>query len=944
MLRNIIRLTAPSTHPARRVDIAAIITGAVVVPVVPAAVASLTATAGTARIDLAWAAVTGAVSYDVETGAAATGPFTALSSAGETSYADLSASSAAITYYRVRARNAVGAGAYSPVASATAVAAVVAVAGAVTLAAVPTNLRSLPGWDTATNAGTDNLQWDGVPGATSYKIYLGDLLVATMTGASGNPPLTTYRNLTPRQYGLLYTVTAVTTQGESILSTNSLCNLAFSPGSPPSWVNLTAIPAQVKFVLAEPQWNAGGPRVLVRWGGGGSSGSPFNVYRDGILVATGLSACLYIDSAITAGQAHSYAVTAVNYFASPMLEGPMSSPSAATAPTGPPALSATPIPITRTVSRDDGVFVFFNHVAGAKDYICYKDNAAVAPEVALKNGKAAGEYRYTPQHPEDTPAEPNEMCIQMNDLDTVNPTTLRLAAVDKLARFQKQDGMMTGMGAIAGGPAVPNMNNDGVAQVNGPLAVDGFIKNGQGDPSNVPNIVALSAPFAVSCSPFVFLGTDGHGGQPFFDRFRTGINEPIVAAPVGADLASYASQDPLLVIGNRDLQRYLTPNWSFTNYGVDNANTKVFFMPHLMTTVYDGGGPGGPFAFGRPTAANWGLHIANTSLTLQPRENDPASPNFGQNKYFSIAGGKTLHMTMEVDAHVNGRRFVLMMLKGRGQTLYTGAPTKMHPEVMTPDNRATTDANLFAVDINSDYINLIVFQSNGSTTSRPYDPVDVQQIVDFGDAQQLARTRYPNPYLNGTSRDLDKMHRFHLYISHTQFRVVEEAPDPSQSLVFERNFPAGYVLPWDEMEPVFVHEVYHTGIDSLNGDEYTYSAAPGGPDNRHWIVNSPYRDERHWDNMGARVLDAFPVEPLGMQIDRTSIAAGTTVTVNVTIPPGNFPAGLFTLPGTTGSTVTSTTFVDGTHAAVTVHAGTAGTMAFRYEGPYIQRSLLLPVV
>ena len=301
-------------------------------------------------------------------------------------------------------------------------------------------------------------------------------------------------------------------------------------------------------------------------------------------------------------------------------------------------------------------------------------------------------------------------------------------------------------------------------------------------------------------------------------------------------------------------------------------------------------------------------------------------------------------MTMEVDAHTNGRRFLLMMLKGRGQTLYTGAPTKMHDEIMIPTNRATTDANLFAVVIDKNGISMVVQQANGSTTSRPYDRVDVSQTVGFLDGLSAARSFFNNPRANGTTRDLDKMHRFDLYISHTQFRIVEQGPDPTYSIAFERTFPAGYVLPWDEIEVVFVHEVYHTQIDSLDGEEYTSFGAPGGPDNRHWINNSPYRDERHWDNMGARVLDAFPVEPLGMRVDRTSVPAGATVTLNITLPLGNIQAGNFTLPGTTGSTITNTVFVDGTHAAVTIHAGTAGPMVIRYESPAIERSLLLPVV
>ena len=942
MPRNITRITAPSTHPARRTDIAAAIAVAVATPVVPVAVASLTATTGAGRVTLTWSAAAGAVSYDVESGAASTGAFTSLSSAGGTNFADLSASTAAITYYRVRARNAVGAGPYSPVASATATAVAAAGAGSTALIPVPTNLRRLPVWDTANSRGADALSWDGVPGATGYKVYNGDYLVATVTGIGGNPPATSVTPpSSPRTEGLALVVTAVTAQGESIAGTACFPWSAFPPGQPPGWSNPTTAPAVVNFVLAEAEWNAGQPRILVRWGGNNSGGSPFNVYRDGALIAAGLAQTLYLDSAVVPGLSYAYTVCSRNEYASPVLLSPQSAASSATALSGPPALSGTPITITRTLSRDDAVFVFFNGVSGAKDYICYKDNAGVTPNVALKNGKAAGEWRHTTGSFSSPFTEPLEVCIQMNDLDPVNPTTLRLAAVDKLSRYQRQDGMMAmGMGAVPGGPGTPNMNNDSIAQVNGPVAVDGFIKNGQGDPSNVSNIVALSAPFTVSCTPLALTGTDGHGGAAFLDKFRVGDNEPIVQVSLDPLIARNATISPATLLNNPQTRSFKTPKWHFTNYACDNTTTKIFFMPHFMSVTADGDGPGAPFDFGTPTLTN-GMHFSNASLTMQPLEIDPASANFGQDKYFSIAGGKTLHVTMEIDAHFNGRRFVLIALKGRGQSLYNAAPTKMRDDNLSNTNRATTDAGLLAWAIGGSH-GIVYLKSNGSTTSRPYDRLDLAAGLGFLDTLTNIRATGSNPSTNGTTRDLDKMHRFHLYVSHTQLRVVEETPDGLYSVVMTRPIPGG--LQWDEVEPFFVHEVYHTGIDALNGEEYQYSGTPGGPDNRHWVTNRPYTDERHWDNMGAEVLDAFPVEPLELLLDHTSIPANTVTTVLATFAPGTL-IGSGSGWGNSGlQPPMAVTILDDTHAQLVITAGAAGLMAVGFSNAFYVRSVRLPIV
>lgn len=932
------------THSApRRVDVASYITSHVPLVTVPGATVGLGAMAGASRVTLNWTATTGAASYDVEAAAANAGPFTALGTAVGNTYVDITASTSAPTYYRVRARNSAGTGAYTAIVAATANAVVTPAANA--LIPVPTNLRRRRLWDVAASKGTDILDWNPAAGALTYIVLEYDLEVGRVTGVNGQPPATTFTVPTSFAAGLTFTVCAVTAQGQSIASNICAPSYPFPPGSPPSWASKVAPPA-VQSLLALPQWNGAIPTVLLRWGGNGSGGPSFKIYRNGGLFASGLTACSYVDNTVAPGTAYTYSVTSTNELHEPPLESVQSSVATVTTLTGPPALSATAIPISRTVSRDDSVFVIFNRWPGALDYVCYKHVDGVAPEVSMRNGKAAGEWRGTPNGYVPTAPEPIEICIQMNDLDTVNPTMLRVAALDKLMRYQTQDGMMTmpaaGMsGPVPGGPSTPNMNNDLVAQMNGPLAVDGFVKNGQGDPSNVPNITALSAPFSVSCTPFSLTGTDGHGGTAFLDRFRPGGNEPIVQVPIEANIGQYATDDPSVLINNRKVQRFQTVNWNFTNYTLDNGMTKLFFMPHFMSVVYDGGGSGTPFNRGRATADNYGLHIANGSMTMQPRAAD------GSNWFGDITGGKVLHVTMEVDAHVNTRRFLLITLKGRNQQLFNAAPTKMHDEDLRPENRATSDANFFAWIIggNNDFT---IFQNNGSTTGRPYDHLHPATPIDYGDSQAIARGALygAQPRTNGTARELDKMHRFHLYVSHTRMRIVEETPEGPFSVVFDRPYGNGITLPFDQIEPVFVHEVYHTGIDALDGEMYGGGSFPGGPENMHWVNNRPYADERHWDNMGAEVLDAFPLEPLDLQLSTVAIPANATTTIHATFAPGSLQLAstYFSLAGaTTGSSIAGFTATSATTADVVVHAGAAGTVGLVLNNDWYSRSILVTI-
>ena len=102
---------------------------------------------------------------------------------------------------------------------------------------------------------------------------------------------------------------------------------------------------------------------------------------------------------------------------------------------------------------------------------------------------------------------------------------------------------------------------------------------------------------------------------------------------------------------------------------------------------------------------------------------------------------------------------------------------------------------------------------------------------------------------NGTMADLDKRHKFDLYLSKNRAVIMEQG-----IVVKDAVFPAGVTLPFDQCQVYFVHQLYHTSNDR-------YESVDVGPAASYWYNHRPWADERHWDNMGQEVLGAFPAFP-----------------------------------------------------------------------------------
>ncbi len=618
----------------------------------------------------------------------------------------------------------------------------------------PINLTVTGIWE---GAPTDTLAWSAVPGAASYNVYqYGTLIAGSLSANSFAVPASDWVN------AMTYTVTAVDATGmKSLPSAVASAQGASDPSAPPSWT--PAAPAVPTFLSATPEWNAGRPRVHLAWHGADTD-STYTVYRDGLPILSGLWGLNAYDVTVLPGGTHSYAVSASNVVWTRTVESAACASVTATV-TAAPAASSKTVQITGVTPDDDSAVVSFDAVPGAVDYRTY--DAANPNNVKYSGGS---------------------LSIEMNGLNPAG-ATLVVEAVDKLGPFQTMDGM-AGPGA---------MQMDGMHEA----------INGQGDPSNIPNVLATSAPVPVTLTPHV-----QDGAQAFFDTFRS--EPPLTAQALPALQPGTFYGDP------ENFASFTNANWTVRDYGGDLKDTKIFFMGnHFMDTVYDGGTPG----------TNNPLHNSNASLVMMP------------NATADISGGKVLHVTFEVDPHMDSRRWCDVFVGLAGDTLVD--PGKFAD---FPGRRPTVSGKLFRWEIQSLVHTLSVFpgvqpdaQSDIVTLTHQENGIG----PDNFDLCARSGPWCPVPF-NGTSGDLDKRHKFDLYLSQTRAVIMEQG-----QVVKDAEFPAGVTLPFDHCQVYFVHQVYHTANDRPELLDYD-------PADCYWVNNRPYADERHWDNLGFSVVDAFP--------------------------------------------------------------------------------------
>lgn len=626
--------------------------------------------------------------------------------------------------------------------------------------AAPTNVTVHGVW--LQGISTDILTWDAVPGAVSYNVYYTtnyDQILSGVLGTTCSVPANPWH--TGR-----YTITAIAVNGqESIPSApvNSLgaMNPATPPNKPVSYPN-----GAPKIVYSQVQWNLGLPKVQVSWQAR-SGADYFKIYRDSKLIATGITPLTFLDIKVNPGETHIYAVSEVSIgWPSVVQETTRTKSSPVAIPLAQLLITTSPtVQITDIVPNDDGAKIFFTAVPGAVDYRAYKVS-----------------------HPGTVKYSAGGLSIEMNGLDPVAGDDILVEAVDKLGPFQTLDGMFS----------------PGMLQLDGSLIT---AINGQGDPSNVPNLIAVSNVIHPVPVPFSL-----SGDQVFLDNFRN--EQPLVDTP-------YAQIDPVITGGPNSTKKVTegqNDKWIMRTYDAQPGKSHLFFMgSHFMDTLYD-------YA-----------HVLRAKTAVTPKSNPVIAP------------GQVLHITYEVDPHLSFRRLVGVII----------ARADDHLVFPTFSGGPTSSGFCFDWQVHPGYHEAFVYNN--------FHTFDVGRDANLTNPAQPSRwVATNNTYsggLNGNLDSLDYRHKFDLYISTTRYAAFEEGRLVRQADLTKIVNPTTLLtedqtLSWMNQTPLtvnFYHYMYHSDAD--HGDLMSGVILPYP---FYWLNYRPYGDERHWDNMGFEVLNSFP--------------------------------------------------------------------------------------
>ncbi len=626
----------------------------------------------------------------------------------------------------------------------------------------PTNLSVRGVW--TLGASTDKLTWDAARGAASYNVYFTTNYDPILTGVFS----TTCVLPTNSWHSYRYTVTAVASNGQESMPSAPVNSLgAENPKKTPA--KLRAAPkGPPKIVYTSVDWNLGLPRVELSWQAH-SGFDYFKIYRDSKLIRTGITPVSFIDMNVRPGETHSYAVSEVSVgWPAFEQETAKTNSSLVTIPMVPPQYkSPNTLHITDIVPNDDGAKIYFAAIPGAVDYRAFKIT-----------------------HPNSVKYSGGGLSIELNGLDPVAGDDVIVEAVDKLGPFQTSDGMYS--------PGMHQLNGNIISAI-----------NGQGDPSNVPNVIAASAIIHPVPAPFVL-----NGEQVFLDNFRN--EHPLVSVP-------YAQIDSG-VTGNSKQKRDITEDqndkWIMRTYDAHPGKSHLFFMgSHFMDTLYDRN------------------HVLLGKTIVIPKANPVITP------------GQVLHVTFEVDAHLSLRRSLGLIISTANDSLIM--PTGGGPP--------TRSGYSFEWKIRPDFHEALVYRNR--------IPFKVNRDTHTHNYRQSSRgnssgSLYPGG-LNGGMDSLDSRHKFDLFISNTHYVALEEGivvkdEDLTQIVNPDSMMVENQTLNWLINAPLainFYHSIYHSDadhIDLLSGAVEPYPF--------YWLNYRPYGDERHWDNMGFEVLNSFPIK------------------------------------------------------------------------------------
>ena len=393
--------------------------------------------------------------------------------------------------------------------------------------------------------------------------------------------------------------------------------------------------------------------------------------------------------------------------------------------------------------------------------------------------------------------------------------TVVIEAVDQLGPVPKArlyDGSFT-----ANTPLVsPQPSGTMLGMSKGPTQDGKVSTNGQGPYTNLPNIIAASAPFTIKANrAYQAIPSRPTATQTFFDTFENAEGSTIQM------VARNDTQNDQF--GSLGFMKYTMNGgtakaWDLIYRQSNNADSMPFISAdHFMDVLFDGG----TLAVAPPT------HTLYGSMAMTPTAT------------FDLTNGKIAHLTMEVDAHQSFRRWLDFQI----------APAS--------DPLQGWETPTFAVN-NNDQAMFLEFRDGNCTLDIFTGPTSATDRVPTGTAGGVHGARlwgqsgstgggavmcdidqmYVKKTFSKNGLGFDDRSRFDLFISKTHAAVFQDG-----QLLLESDIPAG-TFPWADAGPLrayYTHYLYHSDVDdddlknfTRSGQNYCYAM------NSYWF-NDPVR-------------------------------------------------------------------------------------------------------
>jgi hypothetical protein len=481
----------------------------------------------------------------------------------------------------------------------------------------------------------------------------------------------------------------------------------------------------------------------------------------------------------------------------------------------PASYAAGAVTVTGVAANHSSATIFFNPVAGAKDYRVFDINN---PNTVKYAGRTQGSNN----------SDPPVTHVEWNALCDGQPHTLVVQAVDQLGPVPHAS-LYNQMSQ----PLVNPMPAGAMLGTNKGATSDGKVSiNGQGPYTNTPQVIAQSQPFIVQANRnYKAIPSKPTSTQGFFDTFENSEGSTIVqtARNDGGQTKTFNMNAG-------------TPLASTIFYQLADTLDSMPFIGdcHFMDMLFDGGTPG----TGNP------LHQGHGVMGFKP------------NATADFSNGRLLHATLEVDGLFNTRRWMDIVIVPANDPIGEFSP-----------NDTNLDAGTDAFNNTNRAVRLQLFDT--CTLDIYTGPPGGGKTLPNGTALWGAPGQAAD-YCGAGSYPfevLDRRSRYDFFLSQNRAAFFKNG-----ELVVQSAIPAGS-FSWanQPMKVYFSHYTYHTDNDVAELRQFSCSplfsywfndpvlgtrasdnscniAYPGG-------YGFPHSDERHWDNMGFEVLPASDVPP-----------------------------------------------------------------------------------